>query len=367
MVLLSIIAVLFITYAILIIYYWQSWKSIPIFQPVPATPSTIISIIIPARNEEENIESLLQSIANQIYPKELFEVIVVDDNSTDSTASIAQQFSFVKLVSLKEDSLNSYKKKAIEIGITAATGELVVTTDADCIVSPGWLSVIESFYNQTRSVFIVAPVRLTPSPSPDGEGSKLLSAFQQLDFMVLQGITGASVYKQVHSMCNGANLAYERKAFHTVDGFAGIDHIASGDDMLLMYKIHKSFPGRIQYLKSKDVIVSTQPVKTMKAFFNQRIRWASKADKYDDKRIFPVLLLVYLLNLSFLVLLVAGWWNVCYWWGFLILLAGKTLIELPFIFSVASFFNKKQLVKYFVLLQPLHILYTIIAVWLGKF
>ena len=209
-------------------------------------------------------------------------------------------------------------------------------------------------------MFIVAPVVIESN-------SSLVQIFQSMDFMVLQGITGASVYKKVHSMCNGANLAYERKAFHAVNGFADIDHIASGDDMLLMYKIHKSFPGRIQYIKSKDVIVSTQPVKTWKVFFNQRIRWASKADKYDDKRIFPVLLLVYLFNLSFLVLFVAGWWNVSYWWCLLMLLAGKTLVELPFIFSVAAFFNKKQLVKYFVLLQPLHILYTIIAGWLGKF
>ena len=360
MVLLSIIAVLFIIYAVLIIYYWQSWKSIPLFKPVPAAPSTKISIIIPARNEEDNIKSLLQSIANQTYPKELFEVIVVNDNSTDNTTSIAPQFPFVKLISLKEDSINSYKKKAIEVGIAAATGELIITTDADCIVPPEWLSIIEIFYKQYGSVFIVAPVVIESN-------SSLVQIFQSMDFMVLQGITGASVYKKVHSMCNGANLAYERKAFHAVNGFADIDHIASGDDMLLMYKIHKSFPGRIQYIKSKDVIVSTQPVKTWKVFFKQRIRWASKADKYDDKRIFPVLLLVYLFNLSFLVLFVAGWWNVSYWWCLLMLLAGKTLVELPFIFSVAAFFNKKQLVKYFVLLQPLHILYTIIAGWLGKF
>ena len=360
MVLLSIIAVLFIIYAALIIYYWQSWKSIPLFQPISTTPSSKISIIIPARNEEDNIESLLQSIVNQTYPKELFEVIVVDDNSTDNTAAIALKFSFVKLISLKEDSINSYKKKAIEVGVAAATGELIITTDADCIVTPAWLSVIENYYKQTESVFIVAPVVIESD-------SSLVQIFQSMDFMVLQGITGASVWKKVHSMCNGANLAYQRKAFQAVNGFADIDHIASGDDMLLMYKIHKSFPGRIQYLKSKDVIVSTQPVKTWKAFFNQRIRWASKADKYDDKRIFPVLLLVYLFNLSFLILFVAGWWNISYWWCLLILLAGKTLVELPFIFSVASFFNKKQLVKYFVLLQPLHILYTIIAGWLGKF
>jgi cellulose synthase/poly-beta-1,6-N-acetylglucosamine synthase-like glycosyltransferase len=360
MVLLSIIAVLFTIYAVLIIYYWQSWKSIPPFQPTFTKPSTKISIIVPARNEEANIEKLLQSISDQSYPKELFEVIVVNDNSTDNTAAMAQQFSFVKLISLKEDPINSYKKKAIETGIAAATGDLIITTDADCIVTPAWLTTIENFYNQTGAVFIVAPVVIEAN-------SSLVQIFQSMDFMVLQGITGASVHKKVHSMCNGANLAYEQEAFHTVKGFTGIDYIASGDDMLLMYKIQKQFSNRIQYLKSKDAVVTTRAEKTWSAFFSQRIRWASKADKYDDKRIFAVLLIVYLFNLSFPVLFIAGWWNNFYWLSLLILLVAKTLVELPLMFSIASFFNKNQLLKYFVFLQPLHILYTIIAGWLGKF
>ena len=113
-----------------------------------------------------------------------------------------------------------------------------------------------------------------------------MQVFQAMDFMVLQGITGASVYKNTLSMCNGANLAYEKKAFFEVDGFEGIDQIASGDDMLLMHKITKNYPDKIQYLKSKEAIVQHKPMKTWKEFFNQRIRWASKATYYDDKRIF---------------------------------------------------------------------------------
>jgi len=115
-------------------------------------------------------------------------------------------------------------------------------------------------------------------------------------------------------MCNGANLAYSRKAFETVNGFKGIDNIASGDDMLLMHKIAKQYPAGIFYLRSKNVIVSTAPVHSIKAFFNQRIRWASKADQYDDKSIFWVLLLVYFLNVLLLLLpvlsLVTGNWYV---------------------------------------------------------
>ena len=115
--------------------------------------------------------------------------------------------------------------------------------------------------------------------------------------MTLQGITGASVYKKFHSMCNGANLAYEKKVFLEVDGFTGIDNIASGDDMLLMHKIYNKYPGKVMFLKSANAIVRTKPMETLKEFFNQRIRWASKADKYTDKKIITVLMIVYLFNL----------------------------------------------------------------------
>lgn len=170
-------------------------------------------------------------------------------------------------------------------------------------------------------------------------------------------------------MCNGANLAYTRRAFDAVNGFKGIDNIASGDDMLLMHKIALQFPGGIAYLKSPEVIVQTAPVNTVKEFFNQRIRWASKADRYDDKRITWVLLLVYVFNLLLLILpilslLMADWYLFTYWILFLFL---KTITELFFLSPVAKFFNNERLLFAFPLAQPFHIIYTVIAGWLGKF
>ena len=201
--------------------------------------------------------------------------------------------------------------------------------------------------------------------------------FQALDFMMLQGITGASVHKKIHSMCNGANLAYTKKAFEEVGGFSGIDNIASGDDMLLMHKIYKRYPDKVMFLKSKDAIVQTAPVSSISEFFNQRIRWASKADKYDDKRIFAVLLLVYLFNLVLLLLPILTLFNpgklsiihyplsIINLW--LLLLVLKTSIELIFLYPVAKFFGKQTMLWLFPLMQPFHILYTVIAGWLGKF
>ena len=319
-----------------------------------------ISVVIAARNEEENIGQLLSSIESQTYPKEFFEVIVVDDHSTDNTASIVKNFEFVKLIRLQPDNINSYKKRAIETGIAGASGDLIVTTDADCIVPQNWLKTIVASKQQTNAVFIAAPVSI------DNKWT-LLQTFQTLDFLVLQGITAASVKKRMHNMCNGANLAYERKIFYEVNGFTGIDHIASGDDMLLMQKVARHFPGRIFYLLSKDAIVTTQAAKTWKEFFNQRIRWASKATNYNDIKIFSALFLVYFLNCSLLAMFIAGFWNYNLWWALAGILVVKTFVELLFIYPVARFYNKQKLLRLFPLFQPLHIIYTVIAGWLGVF
>jgi poly-beta-1,6-N-acetyl-D-glucosamine synthase len=357
---LLLVILLFIAYSILIFYYLQSWRSLPSYIPKGNSPATKISIIIPARNEERNIARLLISLSEQDYPKELTEVIVVDDHSNDNTATIIQKFPWVKLVQLKDDAINSYKKKAVETGIATATGQLIITTDADCWCPPTWVSTIVSFYEEKHPVFIAAPVSIECS-------SRLVEFFQAYDFAVLQGITAASVYKNTHSMSNGANQAYERTAFYEVSGFAGIDHIASGDDMLLMHKVWKKYPTRVQYLKSQDAIVHTQPAKTWKEFFRQRIRWASKATYYTDKRIIAVLFLVYLFNLCFPALLIAGFWDYRYWLFTAGLWVAKTAIEFPFVHSVVSFFDKRYFTRYFLFLQPLHIFYTVISGLFGQF
>lgn len=352
--------VLFVLYSLLILYYWYTWKKAPEFSSVKNPANTTISVIIPARNEEKNIGTLLKALEEQSYPAALTEIIVVDDHSEDATAAVVQQFSFAKLIALKEEGINSYKKKALEKGIAAATGSLIVTTDADCVPGKEWLQSVAAFKEDKDAVFIAAPVAL------NGNGS-LLSFFQQLDFLVLQGITAASVYAGSHSMSNGANMAYEKNAFDAVNGFNDIDKIASGDDMLLMHKISKRFTGKIFYLKAQEAIVSTAAEKTWKAFFNQRIRWASKAKYYDDKRIFFVLMLVWLFNFSFLLFFIAAFFNSLYWWWLLAAVFAKTIIELPFVYSVAKFYKKQSLVRWFLFFQPVHIVYTVAAGLFGQF
>ena len=358
MILLYIILLLFVLYSIVVLRYWYHWKNIPLFKS-SSSPSTTISVIIPARNEEENIGDLLKALQKQTYPSSLFEVIVIDDHSTDNTASVVNQFPNVRLLQ-NANAINSFKKKAVETGIAAAVNSMIAVTDADCIPPPTWLQTIAAFKEEKQSVFIAAPVVISCNAS-------LVQMFQAMDFMILQGITGAVVQQQQLSMCNGANLAYEKKVFEAVNGFSGIDTIASGDDMLLMYKIWQKFPGKVHYLKSPDAIVSTQPMQTWKQFFRQRIRWASKAGKYDDKRFLPVLLHVYLFNLSFLALIIGAFFDYRYWLVLGIAWLAKTLVELPLFASTAKFFHKQWALKLFFFFQPLHILYTIVSGLFGQF
>ncbi|HEV3251185.1 MAG TPA: glycosyltransferase [Puia sp.] len=360
---------LLFAYGFLIKYYKRAWDEIPYFNlPGADNWKTIckVTVIIPARNEEKNIAPCQQSLRHQTYPREYLEIIVVNDHSTDNTESIVKNYAAgnIKLINLRDHVSQkqgyAYKKKAIEIAIGASTGELIVTTDADCVAKPDWIKCLSAFHTYKGASCIAAPVRII-------DRSTLLSVFESLDFISLQGITGASIHRKIHSMANGANLSYDKNAFYAVEGFKDIDKIPSGDDMLLIHKIYKKFPDRIFFLKSKNAIVSTQPAANWREFFRQRIRWASKASDYDDKRIFRVLLLVYLLNVSIFIFLAGSLWNPYWLFLFFILVTGKTILEFSFVKSVSRFFNQRHLMKYFFFLQPLHIIYTVITGWLGKF
>jgi cellulose synthase/poly-beta-1,6-N-acetylglucosamine synthase-like glycosyltransferase len=353
-------------YTALILLYRMGWERQQGFKlPAGYKPRTLVSIIVPARNEENNITACLNSLLAQTYPANMFEVIVIDDHSTDNTVAAVKAFkqSNVKLLRLADfvkegDETNSYKKKALTAGINQSKGELIITTDADCTAGSQWLMEMVARYESQKPVMIIAPVDFT------SDGS-LVQLFQSLDFMSMQGITVATHQLGLGNMCNGANFAFQKKAFEAVNGYDGIDHLASGDDYLLMMKLQKAFPGNKVYLKSKNAIMHTAPQPDAGSFLQQRIRWASKSGKYDDKKMTATLLLVYLFNLSFLVLALMGFNKGAYLVLSGCMLLVKIVAELIFLYPVAKFFNKKSQLLFFPVLQPLHIAYIIIAGLLG--
>lgn len=357
------LAILLLPYLLLLATYLFWWHKTNHIQTSEGNSDFhAFSILIPARNEAENIEQCLQSITAMNYPSEHYEVIVIDDFSTDATPSIVSKFPKVRLIKLSEIitvPINAYKKKAIETGVAAAKFPWIVTTDADCNVPEHWLACFNNILQQKQISFIAAPVVMKPAKS-------FLAIFQALDFMSLQGITAAAASTGFHQMCNGANLCYSKAAFEAVEGFRNIDHIASGDDMLLMHKISKAFPGSIAYCKNPYAIVSTLPVKTVKAFLMQRIRWASKARSYQDLKITVVLMLVYLLNLFLLLLIPMAYINPTLWPVFIAGVLMKCIGELIFLLPVADFFGMKKMLIWFPVAQPFHILYTVVAGALGS-
>lgn len=365
---LIIILLLGVSYGLLLLWYAYGWKKLPAFVPsAPVSGRTRVTVIIPARDEEQNLPPLLTALQSQSYPAALLEVIVIDDFSTDNTAQVVRSFPApnIHLLRLSDrldlsQRLNSYKKKAIEMAIGEATGQLIVTTDADCEMGPRWIEVLVEFYETHHPKLIAAPVSFH-------QENNFFKVLQSLDFMNMQGITGAVTQLKIGTMCNGANLAYEKETFLEVGGFKGIDNIASGDDMLLMYKVYRKYPGSIGYLKHEDAIVRTLPVDTFSAFMHQRIRWSSKADKYDDKRLTWMLAVVYLWNAALLIMGIAAIFCPALWSWLGISLLFKIIVELFFMIPVAKFFHKSHLLGRVIPGQLFHIPYIVIAGWLGKF
>ncbi len=339
------------------IYHWEKlkiWET-----PIAYKPKTKISVIIPVRNEAENIESCLHSILSQDYPANLMEVIVINDHSTDQTVSILnkEKDRRLKVLHLADfmdaSNANAYKKLSIKIAIDQADGALIITTDGDCIVPKRWLQRIVHLYEQKALKFIAAPVNFHCEKS-------LLEKFQSLDFVGMMGITGAGIEGQFMNMCNGANLAYDKKTFFEVNGFNGIDHLASGDDMLLMQKIAQRFPNDIGYLKNADARVLTTAQKTWRAFFNQRIRWASKSSDYKEWKVTAMLGIVWLFCWNIFISLVLVYFlGVIGLWFFIGQVLIKAVVDYILLKRMTRFFNRAELMKYFIPSQIIHIFYIV--------
>lgn len=352
-------AALAVTYIFIIRFYLKHWQRLPIWEVAASfEPSTSISILIPARNEEANITACLDAIFQQSYPSHLLQVIVIDDHSEDQTAAIAESKG-AKVLALAEllndQKIQSFKKKAIEIGVQHATGTLIVTTDADCFAAPNWLRSLASVYETKQPKFIAAPVVFYNEQNA-------LERFQSLDFMGMMLVTGAGIQSRFMHLCNGANLAYPKEVFRAVDGFEGVDHLASGDDLFLMQKVAKSYPGELVFLKSQAACVQTFAKPDWRSFLQQRLRWGTKSSSYQEIQVTAVLALVFFLCWNILLSLALGLvWNTQFLWVFLFQLVLKAGADFVFLSRAADFFHRRDLMRYFAYAQWYHIAYIIVV------
>lgn len=342
-------------YLAVLVYFFRGWKRLK-NSPFQLQPYfTKVSVLIAARNEEATIHLTINDILAQQYPKELFELIIVDDHSTDRTADIIRSYADqgVQLLQLNErEPLNSYKKKALSEAIKIAQGNLIVATDADCRMGAFWLPAIVGFYQDNDLLMISSPVTYF-------EEKSLFERLQTLEFSFLIGLGAASIGNGKASTCNGANLAYCKSTFYEVGGFKGIDELASGDDELLLQKVAEKHPHKIGFLKQREAIVYTHAKPNLKELMQQRRRWASKSTKYKDKKVIILAVFIWLFNVSMLLNFILIFYNPLYLKLFLIQLLLKLLFEAVFLIPILSFFKKTNLMLLLFLLSPLHVLYLV--------
>jgi len=255
-----------------------------------------VSVIVPARNEEENIDRCLRSLVRQKYPSDKLEIIVVDDFSTDRTADIVKtytaRYDFISLIPPgRIEPGMSPKKRALQTGIDAATGEIVVTTDADCWASSRWIRQIVSQFEE--QVGVVTGLVLFDA----GDEKTLFHKIQAVEFLGLTLAGIGSIGAGDPIIANGANFAFRRRAFQQVNGYEDEAHIISGDDDLLLQKIVRQTDWKVKSVITPDSFVYTRPLTSIISFLNQRIRWASKGLVYKKFSLVFFLISVYLFYL----------------------------------------------------------------------
>ncbi len=286
----------------------SGFRKIKTFHLQNTTPKTHFSVVVPFRNEAENLPRLLQSIEELNYPLELFEIILVDDASSDGSERIVYQWRMnhgLYHVTLLENirRSGSPKKDAIARAIPIALGSWILTTDADCSLPKEWLSTLDAYIQKQEPEMIAAPVMYEKARG-------FLGHFQQLDLASLQAVTIGSFGFGLPFMANAANLGYTKKLYYDLGGFEGSLHQPGGDDVFLLQKAAQKFPEKVHYLKAKQAIVKTQTEKSWRKLLSQRIRWAAKASSYT--RLFgrDLALMTFAANLALVLAAVlgcAGW------------------------------------------------------------
>lgn len=308
------------------------FSKVKTFQTSAVAPKTKFSIVVPFRNEASTLPKLLHSITLLDYPADLFEVILVDDESEEKFQITNYKLQILVLNNTRIS--NSPKKDAINTAIQHAKNDWIITTDADCIVQENWLRTFDDYIQKNHPRMIAAGVFYKTSGS-------FLDAFQQLDFLSLQGTTIGSFGIRNPFMCNGANFCYQKTYFQELDGFEGNDSIASGDDVFLLQKAIQYDKSQVRFLKSSSAIVQTQTEKNWKGLFYQRVRWASKTGNYSSFYSKQLGVSVLLMNSTWLI--VVGCWLV----GksrddsFLFFIGLKFLIDFILLYQTSRFFRTR--------------------------
>jgi cellulose synthase/poly-beta-1,6-N-acetylglucosamine synthase-like glycosyltransferase len=302
------------------------------------------------------ITSLLDAFDRLQYPAHLVNIWISDDFSEDDTAQLVRRWAPdcrfpVHLIEAGQGDQPG-KKAALDRAIRLSEGELIMTTDADCHVPPGWIHSVVNCYISNEAQMVTGMVRIAPY-------SGFFEKIQGLEFLSLSGSGAVSVIRKKPMMCNGANLAFTREAFLKAGGYDYGGQTASGDDTFLMLKIHRQIPGSVHFMKDKNGIVTTAPLISAGALFRQRMRWISKTRHYKEKHIRLIglfLAAAHLIPLFSLLLAIAGY---CPWWFPLLVWTVKGFPEWLFLMNITGFTGDRKLLCLFLPAIILYPFYTI--------
>jgi cellulose synthase/poly-beta-1,6-N-acetylglucosamine synthase-like glycosyltransferase len=356
-----------LAYSAALLFLTRKWGRLHVASLQETTNYRKITIIVPVRNEAENILILLDAIQAQGYPRASFEVIIVDDQSVDTTYDLVQEFrdrSPISIQILRSNPVKgSPKKQAIELAVESSTGEIILTTDGDCEVEPGWLKSINQAFTNANTRLVMGPVAY--------QVDSFMDRLQWVEFSALQGVSAVLLNLGIPAMGNGANLAYRKSAFLEVSGFDGNRDIASGDDEFLVRKVATKYGVRsINYMKSTDTIVSTQPAQGWTEIVNQKVRWSSKWKHQRGFASWLLPMLVLALNLWPLLGFLAYSYSMIALSALVLGWGLKGLADMVFAQSIAAFMGQKHRWIDLILgeiIYPFYVLFFGIASIFGRY
>lgn len=342
-------------YTGLIWLIYRGWLCTPEALPSGEVTRIKFSIIIPARNESAHILACIQAIQSCEYPKENYEIILIDDHSTDDTAIKVRNIadSGIRVYTLPEGKTG--KKEGISYGVSMARHDHILCTDADCIPGKGWISSHAAAFSKREVLFttgIVMPLR----------GSSVLDHFQWMDFAATMVLTAAGIKHKLWFLANGANFGFSRDFFYQAGGYSGNTHIASGDDIFMIQKAVAMDSNKIVFVKSQSGFVLTHPVSSWAALLEQRKRWATKALKTKGQGVMLVQAFVFMLSLCIVSGILFGYVlyeGIFLWAG--IAMGLKLIVDYVFLSQLAQFYVQKVGWRYFLpsfLVYLFHILYS---------
>ena len=323
-----------------------------------------VSVIVPARNEEESIVACMESLLAQNYPKSLYEVIVIDDHSEDRTASIVQKIAEsapnLSLINLpRDENFQSGKKTAISQGIRHSTHHIILTTDADCIVQKDWIRSMISHFNQNVGL-VSGPVMIDKRHE-----NNFFHRIQSLEFLSLVLAGAGSIGIGQPRIANGANFGYRKDLYEKLNGFEGIDRLRSGDDDLFMQKAARESKLAVSFARDREAVITTKPKADIQSFMNQRIRWASKGAHYQNTLFIIYLISVYLFYLGlFLSLPLAFFFSTLPVLP-VILFFMKLIADFALLLTGTIILGRRDLLVYLLPAALFQIIYVLIAGALG--